>query len=71
MSKAKNPGRECAHRALDIDVLRGTVDAQNPIATYPEIQSETRAIASLMRRFPISFHHAKVVCELAGIGRAA
>lgn len=54
-----------------IDVLGQTVDIQNPTEIHPEYQSELLAVRSVMRRFRVSFHHAKTICQLSGLGGAA
>lgn len=67
MTEKRNPAGHSHHRVLNIKALAG-VDAQNPTETLLENQSETLAARHLVRRFGIGFHHARVVCELSGLG---
>lgn len=55
-----------ANRVLNIKALAG-VDVQNPTETL----SESPAVHRIASRFRITVPHARVVCELAGIGGAA
>ncbi len=70
MPYAKNPatGVRCG-APLNIKALAG-VDVQNPTETLPEIQSEILAVRAVMRRFRVSFWHAKTICCLSGLGGA-
>lgn len=69
--KTINPAaRAGANRVLNIKALAG-VDVQNPIEKPSETQLETLAARAVAQRFRITIHHARVVCELAGIGGAA
>lgn len=69
MPKTKNPGRgRAAHRVLKVKAFSSSIDNQNPTENHPEIQSEMLTVFSIMRRFRVSFHHAKVVCQLHGLG---
>ncbi len=68
MEKRKNPGRGCAHRALEIVATAKPLDTQNPTQLHPEYQSELLAVTSVMRRFRVSFWHAKTICQLSGLG---
>lgn len=69
--KMINPAaRARANRVLNIKTLAG-VDVQNPRAITPKVQSETLAVRTLMQRFGLTIHHARVVSELAGIGGQA
>jgi len=73
MIRRENPAelRTSSNRVLNIDVLGRTVDNQNPSEKPSETQLETSAARAVARRFRITIHHARVVCELAGIGGAA
>lgn len=69
MSITKNPAaRACANRVLKVKAFSSSIDTQNPTEIHLEIQSEMLAVLSVMRRFRVSFHHAKVVCQLHGLG---
>lgn len=66
--KTKNPAaRACANRVPNIKALAG-VDVQNPIEFSHTTQSELLAVSSVMRRFRVSFWHAKTICQLNGLG---
>lgn len=71
MTEKRNPAGHSHHRVLNIKAVGTALDNQNPTETLLENQSETLAARHLAQRFGIGFHHARVVCELAGIGRAA
>ena len=71
MMKTTNPAaRVSANRVLNIKALGG-VDTQNPTEIPSQVQSEFLAIRSVMRRFRVSYWHAKTVCQLSGLGGAA
>ncbi|WP_128755584.1 hypothetical protein [Metarhizobium album] len=70
MTEKRNPAGHGLRQVLNIKALAG-VDAQNPNETILENQSETLAARHLVRRFGIGFHHARVICELSGLGGAA
>ena len=71
MSKTGNPAaRDSADRVLKIKSLGG-VDVQNPTETTFENQSELLAVRTVMRRFRVSFWHAKTICQLHGLGGLA
>jgi len=65
--KMENPARVNADRVPNIKALAG-VDVQNPTSIHPEIQSELLAVRSVMRRFSVSYWHAKTICRLHGLG---
>ena len=68
MSEIKNPAaRASANRVVKVKASDG-IDTCNPTESRVETQSEIRAARYIARRFGISFHHARTVCELAGIG---
>lgn len=65
MIHLENPAaRLGANRVLEIKAIAGALDIQNPIVTPSEIQA-TRAV---MRRYRVTIHHARVICELSGLG---
>lgn len=66
----KNPVTVARDRASDIKTL-GRVDVSKPSDFHPKIQTEMLAVASVMRRFRVSFWHAKTICQLSGLGGAA
>lgn len=68
--KTKNPeARAGANRVLDrIVATAKQLDFQNPTENPSEIQCEMLAVASVMRRGGVSFHHALTVCRLNGLG---
>ena len=55
----------------NINALSQGLDAWNPTESTPENQSELLAVKSVMRRFRVSFWHAKTICQLHGIGGLA
>ncbi|WP_413710672.1 hypothetical protein [Rhizobium sp. Rhizsp82] len=58
-----------ANRVLgSIDVFGESFDAREPIVTTPQNQSHQLAIRAVLRRFSVSAAHAKVICELSGLG---
>ncbi|MDR9808205.1 hypothetical protein [Rhizobium hidalgonense] len=66
--KMENPAATSANRVLiDIKSL-GRADIQNPTEIHPEIQSDLLAVRSVMRRFRVSYWHAKTICRLSGLG---
>ncbi|MGO6875597.1 hypothetical protein ACCS85_27715 [Rhizobium ruizarguesonis] len=66
--KMENPAATSANRVLiDIKSL-GRADIQNPTEIHPEIQSELLAVRSVMRRFSVTYWHAKTICRLSGLG---
>lgn len=67
MTKTQNPAARGANRVPEIKALGRALDLQNPSETLPE----SPAVRALVRRFRLSVYHARVVCELAGIGGAA
>ena len=68
MSKTTNPAaRAGANRVPEIAAIAKPLDLWNPT----EVTSESPAARVLARRYRISVHHARVICELAGIGGAA
>lgn len=60
-----------AHRAANIEVLRGTVDSQQPTESTLKTQSEMLAARSVMRQCRVSYWHALTICRLSGLGGAA
>lgn len=71
MFHMENPAaRASAHRVPNIKGL-GRLDVQNPTEIPPEIQSEMLAVRSVMRRFGVTFWHAKTICQLSGLGGVA
>ena len=62
--KKQNPAALAGATRVGNIIIR---DAQNLI----EVPSEVQATRALMRRFPITFWHAKTICELYGLGGAA
>lgn len=72
MTERVNPAaRAGANRVLEIAAVCRPLDNQNPTDNPSDFQSEILAARHLARRFGIGLHHARVVCELASIGRAA
>lgn len=68
MMKMENPAAPLgANRVLNIKALAG-VDAQNPTEFTPVVQSEMLALHAVMRRFRVTIHHARVICQLSGLG---
>ncbi|TAU91244.1 hypothetical protein ELI41_23240 [Rhizobium leguminosarum] len=68
MIHMENPAaRPGANRVLEIKAFASAFDIQDPIATPSEIQA-TRAV---MRLCGVTVHHARVICELSGLGGAA
>ncbi len=65
--KMENPARANANRVPNIKSL-GRADIQNPIEIQSEFQSDLLAVRSVMRRFRVSFWHAKTICRLSGLG---
>ncbi|MBN9031629.1 MAG: hypothetical protein J0I23_17670 [Rhizobiales bacterium] len=71
MQTKRNPeARASANRVLNIAAIAKPLDKQNPTETLPEIQSEILAVRAVMRRFRVSFWHAKTICCLSGLGGA-
>ena len=70
MPKKKNPATAGCGRALNVAGLGG-LDVQKPIENQNEVQSETLAIRTVMKRFSVSIWHAQVICRLAGLGGVA
>jgi len=69
MPEKRNPAA-CANRVRSIvNLAKG--DAPDLTETPSDFQPELLAALRIERRFGIGFHHARVICELAGIGRAA
>jgi hypothetical protein len=69
MMKKQNPvALVSANRVPEIVATAKQLDIRNPKHIAPEIQSETLAVRSVMRRFHVSFWHAKTICQLSGIG---
>jgi hypothetical protein len=68
MSKIENPGRISALRVQKVVATAKPLDSLNPTHNHPEVQSELLAVASVMRRFRVSFWHAKTICRLYGLG---
>lgn len=65
----KNPeARAGANRVLKLEAFSSSIDNQNPTEFPQETQSELLAVASVMRRFSVSFWHAKTICQLSGLG---
>jgi hypothetical protein len=64
----ENPAARVASRVPETIKALGGVDRQEPKAFTPKIQSETLAVRTLMKRFGLTIHHARLVSELAGIG---
>lgn len=71
VKKQKPAARACANRVPEIVATAKPLDIWNPTETHPEIQSETLAVRSVMRRCRVSFYHAKAICQLSGLGGAA
>jgi hypothetical protein len=64
----ENPARGSgANRVPNIKAVGTALDVQNPTETL----SESPAVHRIASRFRITIPHARVVCELAGIGRHA
>lgn len=69
MIKMQNPAaRAGANRGLKVKAFSSSVDLQDPIQIHSEVQSELLAVRSVMRRFRVSFWHAKTICRLSGLG---
>ncbi len=67
----ENPGRGGADRVLDIAATAKQLDSQDLTEAHLEYQSETMAVASVMRRFHVSVWHAQTICRLSGLGGRA
>jgi len=65
--KMENPARANANRVPNIKSL-GRADIPNPIEIHPEVQSDLLAVRSVMRRFRVTYWHAKTICRLSGLG---
>jgi hypothetical protein len=69
MMKTKNPAaRASANRVLNVKLFSDSIDSQNPSEFPHTTQSELLAVSSVMRRFRVSFWHAKTICQLNGLG---
>lgn len=71
MRKTTNPAaRASANRVL---IIKGParLDVQNPTEIPFELQSELLAVRSVMRRFCVSYWHAKTICLHSGLGGVA
>ncbi|MBY3224137.1 hypothetical protein ACEQ6A_10655 [Rhizobium brockwellii] len=69
MTKMQNPAaRAGANRGLKVKAFSSSVDFQDPTEIHPEIQSELLAVRSVMRRFSVTYWHAKTICRLSGLG---
>lgn len=69
MSKIKKAGALAgAHRLQKVKAFSSSIDVLNNTEPHSEVQSELLAIRALMKRAPVSFGHAKVICELQGLG---
>ncbi|MBO9100346.1 MULTISPECIES: hypothetical protein [unclassified Rhizobium] len=66
----KNPATAGCGRALNVTGLGG-LDVQKPIENHNEVQSETLAIRTVMRRFSVSIWHAQIICRASGLGGVA
>jgi hypothetical protein len=72
MKKTKNPAaRAGANRVLEIVATAKPLDIWNPTQNTSELQSESLAVNSVMRRFRVSLWHAKTICRLSGLGGVA
>jgi hypothetical protein len=72
MIKMKNPAaRASANRVLEIVATAKPLDIKNPTEYSFETQSQSLAIRSVLKRFPVSIAQAKVICELSGLGGRA
>ena len=56
---------------VNIKALGRALDRHELSSSPPKVQPETTAVRTLVQRFGLTIHHARVVCELAGIGGAA
>jgi len=67
--KMENPAAlmGSANRVPNIKALAG-VDVQEPNTPTLKIQSQSLAVRAVLKRFPVSIAHAKVICELSGLG---
>ncbi|QKK31885.1 hypothetical protein FE844_020875 [Rhizobium indicum] len=67
--KMENPAAlmGSANRVPNIKSL-GRADIQNPIEIQSEFQSDLLAVRSVMRRFSVTYWHAKTICRLSGLG---
>ncbi|MBX5181704.1 hypothetical protein HJB88_03465 [Rhizobium sp. NZLR5] len=67
--KMENPAAlvGSAYRVPNIKSL-GRADIQNPTEIQSEVQSELLAVRSVMRRFSVTYWHAKTICRLSGLG---
>ncbi|NKM12986.1 hypothetical protein GFL85_18445 [Rhizobium laguerreae] len=69
MIKKQNPAaRAGANRGLKVKAFSSSVDFHDPTEIHPEIQSELLAVRSVMRRFSVTYWHAKTICRLSGLG---
>jgi hypothetical protein len=67
--KTENPAALAgANRVLEIAATTKQLDIWNPTETHSHNQSELLAIARVMRRFGVGYHHAQVVCRHSGLG---
>lgn len=66
--ETKNPAAPSGARRVQISATARKLDSLNPTYNHPEIQSESLAIRSVMRRCRVSFWHAKTICQLHGLG---
>jgi hypothetical protein len=67
MMKTKNPVTMGVTGFQNIKALGGAVDTKEPNAS----SLESLAAHRIANRFRLSIHHARTICELAGIGGAA
>jgi 3-oxoacyl-(acyl-carrier-protein) synthase len=72
MQSMKNPAaRPGANRVIEFKAISSSIDAHHPTESHPTFQSQSLAIQSVLKRFPVSAAHAKVICELSGLGGRA
>jgi hypothetical protein len=70
MYTKKNPAAVASGRALNVKAFDRAFD-QNPNEIHGEFQSEMLAVRCIMRRFRVSYYHAKTICQLSGFGGQA
>ncbi|ARQ08598.1 hypothetical protein NXC12_CH00507 [Rhizobium etli] len=68
--KMENPAAlvGSAYRVPNIKAVGAAFDVLNPTEIQSEVQSDLLAVRSVMRRFRVSYWHAKTICRLSGLG---
>ena len=69
MIKMENPAALAgAHRVQEVKAFSSSIDILNPTEFTPNFQSDLLAVRSVMRRFRVTYWHAKTICRLSGLG---